>query len=98
MISHFYIGFTDNGITGEKKDFEVYSCHVSPDGERLVTAAGGTLIPPFRSPHCPETGCVKSLVRGATDSFKMAMYEYGQPRRSTTLQIKRTTSRSNWLP
>jgi protein HIRA/HIR1 len=26
---------------GEKKDFEVYSCHVSPDGERLVTAAGG---------------------------------------------------------
>jgi hypothetical protein len=26
---------------GEKKDFEVYSCHVSPDGTRLVTAAGG---------------------------------------------------------
>ena len=26
---------------GEKKDFEVYSCHVSPDGQRLVTAAGG---------------------------------------------------------
>ena len=26
---------------GEKKDFEVYSCHVSPDGARLVTAAGG---------------------------------------------------------
>ncbi|KAF2003286.1 protein HIR1 [Amniculicola lignicola CBS 123094] len=25
---------------GELKDFEVYSCHVSPDGERLVTAAG----------------------------------------------------------
>ncbi len=25
---------------GEKKDFEVYSCHVSPDGARLVTAAG----------------------------------------------------------
>lgn len=25
---------------GEKKDFEVYSCHVSPDGSRLVTAAG----------------------------------------------------------
>ncbi|KAI9716461.1 MAG: HIR complex subunit [Candelaria pacifica] len=24
----------------EKKDFEVYSCHVSPDGSRLVTAAG----------------------------------------------------------
>ncbi|KAI9829135.1 MAG: HIR complex subunit [Thelocarpon impressellum] len=26
--------------SGEKKDFEVYSCHVSPDGTRLVTAAG----------------------------------------------------------
>ncbi|MCJ1399846.1 HIR complex subunit [Xylographa trunciseda] len=26
---------------GEKKDFEVYSCHISPDGTRLVTAAGG---------------------------------------------------------
>ncbi|OJJ49630.1 hypothetical protein ASPZODRAFT_128121 [Penicilliopsis zonata CBS 506.65] len=25
---------------GEKKDFEVYSCDVSPDGSRLVTAAG----------------------------------------------------------
>ncbi|KAF2706569.1 histone transcription regulator Hir1 [Pleomassaria siparia CBS 279.74] len=25
---------------GELKDFEVYSCHVSPDGTRLVTAAG----------------------------------------------------------
>lgn len=25
---------------GENKDFEVYSCHVSADGERLVTAAG----------------------------------------------------------
>lgn len=28
--------------TGENKDFEVYSCHVSADGKRLVTAAGGT--------------------------------------------------------
>ena len=27
--------------SGEKKDFEIYSCHVSPDGERLVTAGGG---------------------------------------------------------
>lgn len=29
--------------SGEKKDFEVYSCHVSPDGARLVTAAGGDI-------------------------------------------------------
>ena len=27
--------------SGDRKDFEVYSCHVSPDGLRLVTAAGG---------------------------------------------------------
>ena len=27
--------------SGDKKDFGVYSCHVSPDSERLVTAAGG---------------------------------------------------------
>ena len=26
---------------GEKKDFEIYSCHVSPDGSRLVTAGRG---------------------------------------------------------
>lgn len=26
---------------GEQKDFEVYSCHVSPDGKRLATAGGG---------------------------------------------------------
>ena len=34
MITQYY-------ETGEKKDFEVYSCHVSADGARLVTAAGG---------------------------------------------------------
>ncbi|EYE91245.1 putative histone transcription regulator Hir1 [Aspergillus ruber CBS 135680] len=28
------------GSNGERKDFEVYSCDVSPDGSRLVTAAG----------------------------------------------------------
>lgn len=31
--------------TGERKDFEVYSCDVSPDGKRLVTAAGGECGP-----------------------------------------------------
>src|SRR5690348_13365123 len=29
---------------GERKDFEVYSCDVSPDGSRLVTAAGGEQV------------------------------------------------------
>jgi protein HIRA/HIR1 len=30
-----------NSTLGEQKDFEVYSCHVSPDGKRLATAGGG---------------------------------------------------------
>ncbi|KAL9100251.1 MAG: hypothetical protein Q9163_004358 [Psora crenata] len=30
--------------SGEKKDFEVYSCHVSTDGSRLVTAAGDGFV------------------------------------------------------
>jgi len=40
---------------GEKKDFEVYSCHVSPDGSRLVTAAGGML------PQLPRAPAQKRL-------------------------------------
>jgi len=32
-----------NNVPGENKDFEVYSCHVSADGKRLVTAAGGSI-------------------------------------------------------
>lgn len=36
---------------GERKDFEVYSCDISPDGSRLVTAAGGEFGPtPVASP------------------------------------------------
>ena len=27
-------------VAGEQKDFEVYSCHISPDGSRLATAGG----------------------------------------------------------
>ena len=30
----------DFARAGEHKDFEVYSCHVSPDGKRLATAGG----------------------------------------------------------
>lgn len=31
---------THDPTLGEQKDFEVYSCHVSPDGKRLATAGG----------------------------------------------------------
>jgi WD40 repeat protein len=39
----FTFTFTDGWHLwiGERKEFEVYSCDVSPDGKRLVTAAGG---------------------------------------------------------
>lgn len=33
---------TRAATAGEQKDFEVYSCDVSPDGTRLATAAGGS--------------------------------------------------------
>ena len=37
--------FGDCVAIGERKAFEVYSCDVSPDGKRLVTAAGGEIMP-----------------------------------------------------
>lgn len=45
--------------TGERKDFEVYSCDVSPDGSRLVTAAGGQ----FRIIQIPFTWGAGSTLR-----------------------------------
>ena len=36
--------------TGERKDFEVYSCDISPDGSRLVTAAGGEFCSALPTP------------------------------------------------
>lgn len=41
---------------GEQKDFEVYSCDVSPDGSRLATAAGGS----FTHPRASPTRCAAS--------------------------------------
>lgn len=41
FASPYFIDIKLTHLPGEKKDFEIYSCHVSPDGIRLVTAAGG---------------------------------------------------------
>lgn len=60
MASHFgaplVLALADIGTKGEQKDFEVYSCHVSPDGKRLATAGGGMW-------HCPLTQCYFILVK-----------------------------------
>ena len=68
--------------SGEKKDFEVYSCHVSPDGTRLVTAAGGDTIP--QSVFETEPSLLKHV--------QMASSEYGPQRPSTTLVTLGTAS------
>ncbi|EAA65879.1 hypothetical protein AN1286.2 [Aspergillus nidulans FGSC A4] len=38
VLANIFVSFS--GFLGERKAFEVYSCDVSPDGSRLVTAAG----------------------------------------------------------
>lgn len=40
MASRATDPLTRDAASGEQKDFEVYSCHVSPDGKRLATAGG----------------------------------------------------------
>ncbi|KAJ5995464.1 hypothetical protein N7481_002441 [Penicillium waksmanii] len=41
---------------GERKDFEVYSCDVSPDGKRLVTAAGDGYVRIWSTESIYNTG------------------------------------------
>ncbi|KAJ6151171.1 TUP1-like enhancer of split [Penicillium chermesinum] len=41
---------------GERKDFEVYSCDVSPDGKRLVTAAGDGYVRIWSTEAISNTG------------------------------------------
>ena len=81
---------TDNN-TGERKDFEVYSCHVSPDGKRLVTAAGGAR--PRQSTR--ETGGHQSQV---ADINQMDTCGYGRRKQSITLGMIPTISQSSWPP
>lgn len=71
-------------FTGEKKNFEVYSCHVSPDGSRLATAAGGEF----------DTLCASVLV----DSYQIATFGFGPQKQSTIAMILPTTNRDSWLP
>ena len=74
---------------GEKKDFEVYSCDVSPDGSRLVTAAGGTL------PRSLDGGCTSVVVMLIEARVQMAMFVSGLPMQSVmpaTLNTKSPNS------
>ena len=70
--------------TGERKDFEVYSCHVSPDGSRLVTAAGGERIK------------LRTILT-TIDPEQMAMFEFGRRKLYTMLPMRISPSRSSLL-
>lgn len=59
--------------SGEKKDFEVYSCHVSPDGTRLVTAAGGRALQ-FSRPARLVGNCALTEY---SPSAQMVMFVFG---------------------
>ncbi|KAJ5145448.1 histone transcription regulator slm9 [Penicillium bovifimosum] len=87
---------------GERKDFEVYSCDVSPDGKRLVTAAGGELNPSSFAPEGLQK--MPALFRGnVTDTMnfdtQMDMCESGQRRPFTAPELLNSrASQSNWPP
>lgn len=76
--------------SGEKKDFEVYSCHVSPDGTRLVTAAGGGGL---RSPRLATLVGVSD----SSPSAQMVMSVFGLLTPSTMLAIPITLNHDSWL-
>src|SRR5947209_18616549 len=78
---------TELPLSGEKKDFEVYSCHVSPDGTRLVTAAGGEL---------GISECNLCMKWPLAYLFKMAMYEYGPQKLSTEPVTLRSINTGSW--
>lgn len=70
--------------SGEKKDFDVYSCHVSPDGTRLVTAAGGESLQFHRWNRKLSMTCADGHVRiWSTD----AIYNAGDPNYSKPRQL-----------
>ena len=70
--------------SGEKKDFEVYSCHISPDGLRLVTAAGGNIS--------TRSG-VQNLLNQITQTD---MSGCGRRRQFIMPAIQISQSRGNW--
>lgn len=76
--------------SGEKKDFEVYSCHVSPDGTRLVTAAGGGVHPARLVGNCALTDC--------SPSAQMVMFVFGLLTPSIKPAIPITLNHDSWLP
>lgn len=80
--------------SGEKKDFEVYSCHVSPDGTRLVTAAGGGNL---RSPRLARLVGLCALTDDCSPSAQMVMFVFGLLTPSTMLAIPITLNHDSWL-
>ena len=91
---------------GEQKDYEVYSCHVSPDGSRLATAAGGKFWSPKRCKWHADHIWIDGHVRiWSTDAILHAEDpNYPQPKQlchmsyhSGTIHTVRFSPNGRWL-
>ena len=78
--------------SGEKKDFEVYSCHVSPDGTRLVTAAGGGTL---QFQECKTFG--NCALIDYSPSAQMVTFVFGLLTPSIMPAIPITPNHDSWL-
>lgn len=91
---------------GEQKDFEVYSLHVSPDGTRLATAAGGKVSETHWRRNVADAGVADGYVRiWSVDAILQAQDpNYAKPKQlchmsyhSGTIHTVRFSPNGRWL-
>ncbi|KAL9053459.1 MAG: hypothetical protein Q9162_004762 [Coniocarpon cinnabarinum] len=73
---------------GEKKDFEVYSCHISADGTRLVTAAGDSFV---------RIWSTEAIYRGSDPEFKGPRQLAALNHHTGTIHAARFSGNSRYL-
>ncbi|KAL5113748.1 HIR complex subunit [Pleosporales sp. CAS-2024a] len=73
---------------GDLKDFEVYSCHVSPDGSRLVTAAGDGYV---------RIWSVDAILHSADADYKKPKQLAAVSHHSGTIHAVRFSSNGKYL-
>ncbi|KAF4534322.1 Protein hir1 [Lasiodiplodia theobromae] len=73
---------------GELKDFEVYSCHVSPDGSRLATAAGDGHV---------RIWSTEAIMNSANPDFKKPRQLAAVSNHSGTIHTVRFSSNGKYL-